>query len=128
LWVFGATACFMGTVMGVVQVTIQAVAGQRMLGTGAAMVQFSRSVGAAFGTAAVAAVLFSVLAASDQETARLFGAMIDHGPDAIAALTPARQAVVKSQIGEAFRAAFVTVAAFTGIGALLAFSMPLRKI
>ena len=127
-WVFGATACFMGTVMGVVQVTIQAVAGQRMLGTGAAMVQFSRSVGAAFGTAAVAAVLFSVLAASDQETARLFGAMIDHGPDAIAALTPARQAVVLSQIGEAFRAAFVTVAAFTGIGALLAFSMPLRKI
>ena len=42
-WVFGAIACFMGTVMGVVQVTVQAVAGQRMLGTGAAMVQFSRS-------------------------------------------------------------------------------------
>ena len=56
-WVFGGTALFMGTVMGVVQVTVQAVAGQRMLGTGAAMVQFSRSVGAAFGTAAVAAVL-----------------------------------------------------------------------
>ncbi|MGA3137854.1 MAG: MFS transporter, partial [Xanthobacteraceae bacterium] len=55
-WVFGGMAIFMGTVMGVVQVTVQAVAGQRMLGTGAAMVQFSRSVGAAFGTAAVAAV------------------------------------------------------------------------
>jgi hypothetical protein len=50
-WVFGTIACFMGTVMGVVQVTVQAVAGQRMLGTGAAMVQFSRSVGATFGTA-----------------------------------------------------------------------------
>src|ERR1700719_2091708 len=62
-WVFGGTALFMGTVMGVVQVTVQAIAGQRMLGAGAAMVQFSRSVGAAFGTAAVAAVLFFVLAA-----------------------------------------------------------------
>jgi hypothetical protein len=114
--------------MGVVQVTVQAVAGQRMLGTGAAMVQFSRSVGAAFGTAAVAAVLFSVLAASDSETASLFGTMIDRGPDAIAMLTPARQALVHGEIGEAFRAAFVTVAAFTGIGAWLAYSMPLRRV
>jgi EmrB/QacA subfamily drug resistance transporter len=127
-WVFGAIACFMGTVMGVVQVTVQAVAGQRMLGTGAAMVQFSRSVGAAFGTAIVAAVLFSTIAARNPETAKLFGAMIDHGPEAIAALAPARQAAVQSDIGEAFRAVFGTIATFTGIGALLAFSMPLRKV
>ena len=127
-WMFGATAIFMGTVMGVVQVTVQAVAGQRMLGAGAAMVQFSRSVGAAFGTAAVAAVLFSVLAASDRESASLFASMIDHGPDAIAALAPTRQAIVKSEIGEAFRAVFVTIAAFSGVGAWLAFSMPLRRI
>jgi EmrB/QacA subfamily drug resistance transporter len=127
-WVFGITACFMGTVMGVVQVTVQAVAGQRMLGTGAAMVQFSRSVGAAFGTAAVAAVLFSVLAARDRETASLFGALIEHGPDAIASLAPARQAAIQSEISDAFRAAFVTIAAFTGVGAFLAFGMPLRKI
>jgi EmrB/QacA subfamily drug resistance transporter len=127
-WVLGATACFMGTVMGVVQVTIQAVAGQRMLGTGAAMVQFSRSVGAAIGTATVAAVLFSLIAASDPETAILFGSMIDHGPDAIAALPPARQAIIQSEIGEAFRAAFVTIAAFTSLGAWLAFSMPLRRV
>jgi EmrB/QacA subfamily drug resistance transporter len=127
-WVFGTIACFMGTVMGVVQVTVQAVAGQRMLGTGAAMVQFSRSVGAAFGTAIVAAVLFSTIAARDPETAKLFGAMIDQGPEAIAALTPARQAAAQSNIGEAFRAVFGTIAVFTGIGALLAFSMPLRKV
>ncbi len=127
-WLFGGTALFMGTVMGVVQVTVQAVAGQRMLGTGAAMVQFSRSVGAAFGTAAVAAVLFSVLAATDRQTASLFGALIDRGPDVIAALTPARQAAVQAGIGEAFRAAFVTVAAFTGLGAWLAWSIPLRRV
>jgi len=127
-WVLGGTALFMGTVMGVVQVTVQAVAGQRMLGTGAAMVQFSRSVGAAFGTAAVAAVLFSVLAATDRETASLFGTMIDRGPDALAALAPARRIVVQAEIGNAFRAAFVTVAAFTGLGACLAWSIPLRRV
>jgi len=127
-WVFGGIAVFMGTVMGVVQVTVQVVAGPRMLGTGAAMVQFSRSVGAAFGTAVVAAVLFSILAASDPETASLFGAMIDRGPDAIATLPPARQAIVQAEIGQAFRAAFLTVAAFTGVGAVLAWSMPLRRV
>jgi len=127
-WVFGGTALFMGTVMGVVQVTVQAVAGQRMLGTGAAMVQFSRSVGAAFGTAAVAAVLFSALAAKDRELASLFGTMIDRGPDAIAALAPARRAVVQAEIGHAFRAAFAAVASFTAIGAWLAWSMPLRRV
>ncbi len=127
-WVFGVTALFMGTVMGVVQVTVQAVAGQRMLGAGAAMVQFSRSVGAAFGTATVAAVLFSVLATSDRETAGLLGAIIDRGPDAIATLAPVRQAIIQTEIGEAFRAAFLTVASFTGIGALLAWSMPLRRV
>ena len=99
-----------------------------MLGTGAAMVQFSRSVGAAFGTAAVAAVLFSFLAAGDRETASLFASMINQGPDAIARLARARQAIVQAEIGEAFRAAFVTIAAFTGIGAWLAFSMPLRRV
>jgi hypothetical protein len=53
--------------------------------------------------------LFSVIAASDPETAKLFGTMIDRGPEAIAALAPARQAVIQSEIGEAFRAAFVTI-------------------
>jgi EmrB/QacA subfamily drug resistance transporter len=127
-WVLGGTAVCMGTVMGVVQVTVQAISGQRMLGTGAAMVQFSRSVGAAFGTAAVAAVLFSVLAATDRETASMFGATIDRGPDALATLAPARQAAAQAEIGKAFRAAFVTVACFTSIGAWLAWSMPLRRV
>ncbi len=127
-WIYGVIALFMGTVMGVVQVTVQTVAGSRFLGTAAAMVQFSRSVGAAFGTATVAAVLFSLLATTDRETASLFGTIIERGPDAMAALSPARQAVVEGQIGEAFRAAFVTIAAFTGCGAWLAWTMPLRRI
>jgi EmrB/QacA subfamily drug resistance transporter len=127
-WALGFLACFMGTVMGVVQVTVQAVAGQQMLGTGAAMVQFSRSVGAAFGTASVATVLFSFIALTDSQAASLFASLIDRGPEAIAALPAAQQTIVETEIGEAFRAAFVTIAAFTSLGAYLAFSMPQRRV
>jgi EmrB/QacA subfamily drug resistance transporter len=127
-WVFAVIALFMGTVMGVVQVTVQAVAGPRMLGTGAAMVQFSRSVGAAFGTAAVAAVLFSVLTAVDRQAAGLFGTIIEQGPEAIATLAPVRQLAIQSEIGGAFRAAFLTIALFTACGTWLAWSLPLRRI
>ena len=125
---FCAVALFMGTVMGVVQVTVQAVSGPRLLGTGAAMVQFSRSVGAAFGTATVAAVLFSILTATDRSTATLFGSIIEAGPEALAALDPVRQAIVHAEIGEAFRTAFLTIALFTGCGFLLAWSLPLRRL
>ena len=127
-WAFCVVALFMGTVMGVVQVTVQAVSGPRLLGTGAAMVQFSRSVGAAFGTATVAAVLFSILSATDRDTAALFGMIIERGPDALATLAPARQAMVEAQIGDAFRAAFITIAAFTGMGTWLAWTLPLRRL
>ena len=127
-WAWGAIALCMGTVMGVVQLTVQSVAGPRRLGTGAAMVQFSRSVGAAFGTALVAAILFAILASTDHETASLFGTIIEQGPDAIATLAPARQAAVHAEISDAFRAAFFTIAAFTGMGTLLAWTLPMRRV
>ena len=102
-WAWGAIALCMGTVMGVVQLTVQSVAGPRRLGTGAAMVQFSRSVGAAFGTAAVAAVLFAILATGDRDTAHLFGTIMEEGPAAVATLAPARQAIIQAEIADAFR-------------------------
>src|ERR1700730_4213809 len=127
-WVFFFIALCMGSVMAVVQITVQTEAGPRMLGTGAAMVQFSRSVGAAFGTAAVAAILFSILAGTDRATRRLFGAIIDQGPEAIATLPAARQAIIQSEIADAFRSAFLTIALFTTVGTWLAWSMPLRRL
>jgi EmrB/QacA subfamily drug resistance transporter len=127
-WIWGAIAFCMGTVMGVVQLTVQMVAGPRRLGTGAAMVQFSRSVGAAFGTALVAAVVFAILAGSDRETAGMLGAIMELGPQAIATLTPARQAIVQAEIADAFRSAFLTIAAFAGIESLLAWTLPLRRV
>ena len=121
---------FMGTVMGVVQVTVQAVSGPRLLGTGAAMVQFSRSVGAAFGTALVAAVLFAILAGTDRETASMLGAIMEQGPQAIATLTPARQAIVQAEIADAFRSAFLTIGRRSPAmpqRRLLAWTLPLRR-
>jgi hypothetical protein len=46
----------------------------------------------------------------------------------LSALSPARQAIVQSEIAEAFRSAFLVIAAFAGAGALLAMSIPLRRI
>src|SRR5262249_32804426 len=88
-WIFGWNALFMGTVMGVVQVTVQAVAGPKMLGAGAASVQFSRSVGAAVGTAIVAALVVSRLAATHPEAARPVAVL---GPRAAAPLGTPRPA------------------------------------
>src|SRR5438874_8561491 len=92
-WVLLWNGLFMGTVMGVVQINVQSVAGPRMLGAAAASVQFSRSVGAAFGTAVVAAVLFATLAWTDPEAPQLFGAIVQQGADITAKLPSARQAV-----------------------------------
>ena len=119
---------FMGTVMGVVQVTVQTVAGQARLGEAAASVQFSRSIGAALGTALVATALFGTLAIRNPEAARAFAAMVEHSKHVGAALTPIQQAVIQTDIADAFRVAFMVIASFTAAGFFLALTNPLRRI
>ena len=92
-----------GDAMPVVQMTVQTVAGPQFLGAAAASVQFSRSVGAAFGTALVGAVLFALLAAQDPQTAGMFAALVEQGPHVLAALPDARRLLVQSEIADAFR-------------------------
>ncbi len=104
----------LGTAMPVVQLTVQLVAGRANLGAAAASVQFSRSVGAAFGTAVVGAVLFAVLSATDRGTATLFAEMVERGPVAMAGLDAAHRAVVSAEIRDAFRSAFLAIAGFAG--------------
>jgi EmrB/QacA subfamily drug resistance transporter len=127
-WLFGLIALTLGTAMPVVQTTVQMVAGPKQLGAASASVQFSRSIGAAFGTAIVGAVLFAALAANDLDTAHLFARIVEEGPAALAGMSAARIAVVQSEIASAFRAAFITIACFAGIGAVLAWSIPVRRI
>lgn len=118
---------FMGTVMGVVQVSVQSAAGQARLGEAAASVQFSRSIGAAFGTALVATILFAVLAIKSPDAARAFAAMIQTR-HITPGLAPAQQFVLQDDIREAFRAAFLTMAAFTTAGFFLALTNPMRRL
>jgi EmrB/QacA subfamily drug resistance transporter len=122
------TGLFMGTVMGVVQVTVQNAAGPGSLGSAAASVQLSRSIGAAVGTALVGTVLFATLSFRDPAAAPLFATLVQLGPGAIETLSPERQAVILAEVATAFRAAFLTVAAFAGIGALLAWTIPTRRL
>jgi EmrB/QacA subfamily drug resistance transporter len=117
-----------GPTMPVVQMTVQVVAGPRFLGAAAASVQFSRSIGAAFGTALAGAVLFAMLAARDPATAASFTALVEQGPSVLTALPEARQMVVRGEIADAFRAVFFTVACFTSGGLLLAWWLPVRRI
>ena len=127
-WLLLWNGLFMGTVMGVVQVTVQSASGPLRLGEAAASVQFSRSIGAAFGTALVTAVLFSVLSIKNPEAARLFATMTEHGADVASNLPAAQQTDIRAVIAEAFRAAFLSIAAFTAVGFFLALSIPLRRI
>ena len=125
---FAVYAMSLGTAMPVVQLTVQLVAGRANLGAAAASVQFSRSVGGAFGTAIVGAVLFAVLASTDRGTARLFADMVERGPVAMAALDAAHQAIVSAEIRDAFRSAFLTVAGFAGVGLAMAWTIPVRRL
>lgn len=118
---------FMGTVMGVVQVTVQNAAGAASLGSAAASVQLARSIGAAAGTALVGTMLFAALGLGDPATARLFAALLQEGPGALAN-PPANLAVLQAEIATAFRAAFLTIAAFAAGGVALAWSIPARRL
>jgi MFS family permease len=122
------TGMFLGTVMGVVQVTVQNAAGTASLGTAAASVQLSRSIGAAAGTALVGTVLFAALALGDPATARLFAALLNDGPAALAGEALPNVGLHQAEIAAAFRAAFLTIAAFAAIGIALAWSIPARRL
>jgi EmrB/QacA subfamily drug resistance transporter len=119
---------FMGTVMGVVQVIVQNASGLHRLGEAAASVQFSRSIGAALGTALVGAVLFAVLALTNPEAARVFALMVEHAGGAASQLHAEQAAAIRADITEAFRIAFLLIATFTGVNCFLAITHPVRRI
>jgi hypothetical protein len=126
LW--GLTALFMGSVMGVVQVTVQNAAGGTRLGAAAASVQLSRSVGASFGTAAIGMILFVALAILDPDGARLFSQMIQQGASVADNLPAAQRTIVQTEIATAFRVAFLTIATFTAGAGVLALTNPARRL
>jgi hypothetical protein len=91
-------------------------------------VQFSRSIGAAIGTAVVGAVLFAVLSNADPGTAHLFSQMVERGPGVLATLDAGHRAVVQAEIASAFRGAFIAIGSFAVIAMLLSWWIPVRRI
>ncbi|MGI4939649.1 MAG: MFS transporter [Janthinobacterium lividum] len=131
LWlpaVFLLMSLTLGTAMPIVQVTVQIAAGSANLGAASASVQFSRSIGAALGTAAVGAVLFATLASRDQAVAGVFAELVERGPALLDSLPAAQRAVLAEDIAGAFRAAFLMIAGFSATGLVLAWSLPMRRI
>lgn len=127
-FLLGAAGLCMGTVMSVVQVTVQAAAGPKLLGAAAASVQLSRSVGAALGTALFGAIVFASLLWVDPAAGNLFGQLVDAGPSALDSLAaPARELFV-TQLADAFRAGFLMVCAFTAAGTLMSWTIPIRRV
>lgn len=127
-WLFVLLSVSIGTTMPVVQITVQTVAGPKNLGAASASVQFSRSIGAALGTALVGAVLFAFLALRNPEMAALFGDVVQRGPGILTNLPDSVRSTLGIEIAGAFRAAFLTVACFSTAALLLAWSLPLRRI
>lgn len=127
-WAFAMISLFMGSGMPVVQMTVQSVAGPKFLGAAAASVQLSRAVGAAFGTALVGAVLFSLLAVQDNELAVQFAELVQRGHVILAALDDVRRAEVQREIANAFSGAFLTMAVLVMSAIGLAWWIPVRRI
>lgn len=119
---------FLGTTMGVVQVIVQFVAGPAVLGSAAGFVQFSRSIGAAIGTAVAAAVLFTVLEANGEIAVHAFGALLADGPSALAALPAPQQLAVETAVAHGFKAVFAALSVFAVAATLLAWLIPVRRI
>ncbi len=117
-----------GTTMPVVQITTQIVAGPKNLGAASASVQFTRSIGAALGTATIGAVLFAILSAQDPRVAALFADVVERGPAVLQTVSADMRSLLAADIVGAFRGAFLTIGGFSLIAMLMAWSLPMRKL
>jgi hypothetical protein len=62
------------------------------------------------------------------EIGHLFATMVEHGGQLASSLPSTQQAAVHAMIADAFRAAFLSIAAFTTLGCVLALTIPLRRV
>lgn len=117
-----------GSSFPMVQVTVQVAAGRERLGSATASVQFSRSLGAATGTALLGAVLFGALVVAPGDAAGLFVALVNQGASALAGLAPDGRALFQAELLDAFRALFGAAALLTGVAAWLCTRVPLQRV
>ena len=124
--ILGVQSLFMGAVMGVVQVIVQTAAPPGMLGSAAGSVQFSRAVGAAFGTALVSLILFATLGHLAPAALEGFGALMATGGDAFA--SSPKGPAVEAALVTSFRVVFLVLALFASAALGFAWSIPARRL
>lgn len=122
-----AVAVFQGTAMPVAQITVQLLAPPAMLGAVAASVQLCRSIGSAIGVTVAVGALFAALARHDGMAAA-FAEAVRHGPAALAVLGDTARTAAEAHLAEGFSTAFMVIAGFAGVNALLAWTLPLRRM
>jgi EmrB/QacA subfamily drug resistance transporter len=127
-WTLAFVALFQGTAMPVAQIAAQTLAGPSMLGSAAAAVQLSRSVGSAIGVAIVGVVLFAILSNTGDQTASVFAEMVERGPSVLTLLPMDQQHTVSEATTGAFSGVFLTIGAFSCICAALAWTTPSRRL
>jgi predicted MFS family arabinose efflux permease len=127
-WLLALSSLGFGCTFPAVQTTVQVAAGAARLGVATASVQFMRNLGAAAGTAVLGALIFVGFALADPEVAERFAAAMRGGREALASLPEAERAVMGSGLAMGFKAMFVGAAVLTGVAAVLAFRVPLRRV
>ncbi|MBX3454543.1 MFS transporter [Ferrovibrio sp.] len=124
---FGLVSLTLGTVMGVVQVSVQSEATPGMIGIAAASVQLSRSVGAAIGTALAGSLLFALVSASGLVDAATLQAILQGGTS-LSAMDAAKVAALRAEISGSYRYVFLLLALYGALGCFMAWSLPRRHV
>jgi len=123
----GLIALFMGTVMGVVQATVQAESGSQLLGTATAAISLSRSLGGAVGTALAGAVLFGIMAVNGVEISTELQAVLQGG-GAIGGFGSGAESTIRDEIAFAFHGVFFLIAFYSAISCYFAWTLPRRTL
>lgn len=125
----GVVSIFLGTVMGVVHVTVLSEASSKVLGAASGLIQLSRSLGAATGTAIVGIVLFSVVLSLVPELSGDLSRILQNaGTDEAGALAPSLAISGREAISHAFGYVFMVIGGFGILGSIIAWTIPRRSV
>ena len=127
-WLLALASLGFGCSFPAVQTTVQVAAGVGRLGVATASVQFMRNLGAAAGTAVLGAMIFAGFALADADLAEGFAQAMRGGREALAALPEAERAAMGGGLAIGFRAMFAGAAVLTGVAAVMAYRVPLRRV
>lgn len=117
-----------GTVMAVVQATVQSESSGALLGTATSGVSLSRALGAAIGTALAGTLLFATLAANGMEISTQLQAILQGSGEGLTSMGAAAEAEIRANVAFAFRGVFFLIASYAVIGCVLAWTLTRRRL